>query len=264
YDNISKIAGNHSLKFGGSLLFQGLNADNQTFFGGRFSFGQAIPIANLLGSTAAAQAANPINGFLLACPGAPGKTSACPSGDCIGDFQRDANNRIIIDPVTGRPLPKGNGVADVLEGTLMTSLQSFNLGLPTVFQAGFGDPIAKGWTNRYGFYAQDTWKVRQNLTLNYGLRYVIHDEPFIIPTYKKDFQPRAGFSWDPWKDGKTVIRGGAGIFTGPLNNAIANVTSELAGTTDPTSLYIVLGSPTSGGLGLSTSFAGCQRLLPRC
>ena len=82
-------------------------------------------------------------------------------------------------------------------------------------------------------YVQDTWKLRPNLTLNYGLQYSIHDEPFFVPTSKRDFQPRAGFSWDPWSDGKTVIRGGAGIFTGFLNYAVANVTTELSGFGDP-------------------------------
>jgi hypothetical protein len=230
YDNLSKVIGTHSLKFGGSIFFQGLNADNQTFFGGRFSFGQAIPMANLLGATPAAQVANPINQFVLAAP---------------GSTFRDGN---------------GNGLADVFESPI-TALQAYNLGLPTVFQGGFGDPIAKGWTNRYAFYAQDTWRLRQNLTLNYGLRYSISDEPFLIPTSKKDWQPRVGFSWDPWKDGKTVIRGGAGIFTGFLNNAVANVTSELSNNGDPSNINIVLTTATAGSLGLPSSFAVYQTLL---
>ncbi|HYE64089.1 MAG TPA: hypothetical protein VD966_00820 [Pyrinomonadaceae bacterium] len=35
-------------------------------------------------------------------------------------------------------------------------------------------------------------EVRQNLTLNYGLRYSINDEPFFIRTDKNDLQPRFG------------------------------------------------------------------------
>jgi hypothetical protein len=143
----------------------------------------------------------------------------------------------------------------------MTSLQSFNFGLPIVYQQGFGDASANSWTNRYGLYVQDAWKLRSNFTLNYGLRYAIHDEPFFIPTYKKDFQPRAGFSWDPRGDGKTAIRGGVGIFTGFLNNAVANVTTELSGMGDPSNINIVLATATSNALGLPTSFAVYQRLL---
>lgn len=242
YDNFSKIFGNHTLKFGGSMFFNRVTSSSETFFGGRFNFGQALPIAILLTGAAGPDAralALSTNLALLGTPGAPGKTTACPSGDCMGT-----------------PL-----VADVLETTLLSALQSFNFNLPIVYQQGFGDASADSWTNRYGLYVQDTWKLRPNFTLNYGLRYAIHDEPFFVPTYKKDFQPRAGFSWDPWGDGKTVIRGGAGIFTGFLNNAVANVTTELSGMGDPSNINIVLATANSNTVGLPTSFAVYQRLL---
>ena len=159
----------------------------------------------------------------------------------------------------------GNLVADILETTLMTALQSFNLSLPIVYQQGFvapgtGSRIEQP-TNRYAMYVQDAWRARPNLTLTYGLRYAIHDEALAIPTYYKDFQPRAGFSWDPWGDGKTAIRGGAGIFVGFLNSAIANVTTQLAATEDPRTIYISLATATSNALGLPTSIALYQTLL---
>jgi len=263
YDNFSKIAGSHTLKFGGSLFFHPLTTTNETFFGGRFNFGQAISMASLLGANLAAQRDNAINQFFLAAPNAPGKTPQCPSGDCIGDFVRDASGRIVLN-AAGQPTPAGNRVADIFEQTLLTALQSFNLNLPIVYQQGFvapgtGSRIQQN-PNRYAIYAQDAWKARQNLTLNYGLRYAIHDEPLAIPTYKKDFQPRAGFSWDPWGDGKTAIRGGAGVFVGFLNSAITNVTTQLAATDDPRTIYIVLATATSGALGLPSSFAVYQTL----
>src|SRR5262245_11414708 len=99
--------------------------------------------------------------------------------------------------------------------------------------------------------------------LNYGLRYSIHDEPSFGPTYKSDFQPRAGCSCDPTGSGNTVIRGGAGIFTGFLNIAVASVTSELNGTGDPTNINIALATATSNAQGLPTSFAVYQSLLAR-
>ncbi|HKQ90694.1 MAG TPA: TonB-dependent receptor [Blastocatellia bacterium] len=254
YDNFSKIFGDHTLKFGGSMFFNRLTTTSETFFGGRFNFGQALPLSILLSPAAAPDArtlAGQVNGALLATAGAPGKTPACPTGDCIGT--RPGPN--------GTTLP-GNLVADVLETTLLSAVQSFNFNLPIVYQQGFGDASANSWTGRYGLYLQDAWKLRPNFTLNYGLRYSIHDEPFFIPTYKRDFQPRVGFSWDPRGDGKTAIRGGAGIYIGFLNNAVANVTTELSGMGDPDNINIVLATATSPA-GLPTSFAVYQSLLAR-
>jgi hypothetical protein len=97
------------------------------------------------------------------------------------------------------------------------------------------------FTSIPGVYIQDDWKVRSNITLNIGLRY----EMETIPTEKygrianlpflwtnattpncstctnknfdsnpttKNFEPRVGFAWDPFKDGKTSVRGGFGLF----------------------------------------------------
>lgn len=225
YDNFSKIAGNHTLKFGGSLFFHRITTNSETFFGGRFNFGAAIPLSTVIAlnpqlGPAALQA---IQGYLT------------------------ANNPSLL-PALAAPV---------------NALQSFNFGLPIVYQQGFGDASANSWANRYGVYVQDKWKVNNRLTLDYGLRYAVHDEPFFVPTYKNDWQPRAGFAWDIAGDGKTVVRGGAGIFVGFLNNAVANVTTELGGFGDPGNINIVLATATSGALGLPTSFAVYQTLLAR-
>ena len=65
------------------------------------------------------------------------------------------------------------------------------------------------------FYAQDSWNLRPNLTLNYGLRYELDDRREPLPTDKNNLAPRFGFAWDPWSNRKTVIRGGYGIFILP-------------------------------------------------
>jgi hypothetical protein len=228
YDNVSKIVGDHTLKFGGSMFFHRLDTTNETFFGGRFDFGAVIPLASVVaGNPQLAQAAAAVTQFVQ--PRQPGLLAALSA------------------PVT--------------------SLQAFNFNLPFLYQQGFVTPGTgsriKQPANRYALYVQDAWKARQNFTINYGLRYAIHDEALATPTYKKDFQPRAGFSWDPRGDGKTAIRAGAGIFVGFVNAAISNVTTQLAGTTDPRTIYIVLATPDTGNFGFPTSFAVYQTLLAR-
>ena len=100
-------------------------------------------------------------------------------------------------------------------------------------------------------YVQDDWKMLSNLTVNLGLRYEMATIPtetdgkinnletlyqdlpsgacvadsngigqcagFFHQTFQhnptlKNFEPRIGFAWDPFKDGKTSVRGGIGMF----------------------------------------------------
>ena len=66
-------------------------------------------------------------------------------------------------------------------------------------------------------FIQDDWRVRNNLTLNLGLRYdveLIRNIPdYPAPTDKDNLDPRVGFAWDPKGDQKWAVRGGFGSFT---------------------------------------------------
>jgi hypothetical protein len=133
-------------------------------------------------------------------------------------------------------------------GSLQTFLQgnplNYNATLPASnFERGVRQTI-------FGTYAHDDVRVRANLTLNLGLRYEMATVPhevngllagltsltaptttvfngsngpiFYNPTLR-NFEPRVGFAWDPFKNGKTSIRGGFAIYDIlPLNYLFVN------------------------------------------
>ena len=122
----------------------------------------------------------------------------------------------------------GSLVSPQLASTTINPLQAATLGLPQVYQQGFGDPTYPYYTRPLtAFYAQDSWKVIPSLTLNYGLRYDLDSQFAPLTTYTKDFGPRVSFAWDPFKNHKTVIRGGYGIFYGPVDVQIPDVDYSL-------------------------------------
>ncbi len=59
-----------------------------------------------------------------------------------------------------------------------------------------------------GLFLQDDWRLRPNLVLSYGLRY----EKETIVKDVNNWGPRISLAYDPFKNGKTVLRFGAGIF----------------------------------------------------
>src|SRR5262245_11854204 len=123
----------------------------------------------------------------------------------------------------------------------------FLLGLPDEYLQ-FGEAPSNIRSKSTYVFGQDEWRVRHNLTLTLGLRYE-YDTPkldtqgrsfslnlgkrstvfpnapigLLFPgdpgapdganfSDKNNFAPRFGFAWSPWKDGKTSVRGGFGVF----------------------------------------------------
>jgi hypothetical protein len=130
------------------------------------------------------------------------------------------------------------------------ALADLLLGLPTSTARSPFSPRYYDRTGLYAGFAQDDWKISPRLTLNLGLRYEynipIYDHRNLLSNFNPstgqidvsgtsgvsqavwnanhhDFEPRFGFSWQPFGSPKTVLRGGYGIF---YNSPALNVVSS--------------------------------------
>jgi hypothetical protein len=220
----SRVWGSHIIRFGATV--------NRIATGGFASFNQLAPYLNsyvnfALLNVGQVQTAPYYSCNLATDPNVP--FSGCDTN--IGDY-----------PFTGGYL--GNG-------------QGYSTELPA-----FGYPAGGLFDTRFEAYVGDSWKIKPNLTLNYGLRYIrdtgrTDSDLAPIPCSavnasilaagfpgctgnlldqwgpglgnrvrqpNSNFAPQLGFAWDPWHNGKTAIRGGGGLYY--ENNIFNNVSYD--------------------------------------
>lgn len=212
-DNFTKVWGNHTFKFGGDVNFIEIpSAVFELNFAGLFNFG---PFA---------------------------------SGN--------------LNPAFGQL-----GLPD------FTPVQSYGLGLPSIYVQGFGDPVSQIKNRPVAFFAQDSWKIHPRLTVNYGIRYdveftetiqpVAFSDPLSginltaddlraaedavgvqqgLPRDTNNWAPRFGFAFDALGNGKTVIRGAAGLFYDHPLLAVA-FNSDIADAAQQQQAVLTAGSP---------------------
>jgi hypothetical protein len=202
----SKVWGKHILRFGAGV--------NRILGGGFASFIALGP-----------ETLTAVNGQVLGLPAGAG-------------FQ-------CTDP-TGASCPTDPGAYPFIEGVFGNG-QGFFTEKPS-----FGNPAGGQADTRFEAYVGDSWKIKPNLTLTYGLKYGrdtgrtdsdLASIPCSATTFitcsgnlldqfgftnglgnrirqpNTNFGPQVGFAWDPTKNGKTVIRAGAGIY---YENSIFN------------------------------------------
>lgn len=199
-DNLSWNKGHHTFKFGGDVNWIAVAATFELNFAGLFNFGSL--------------SAPSLNPNFTVTPG-------CTPGavNCAPDF---------------------------------TAVQTYGLGFPQNYIQGFGNPASALSNKPVAFFAQDSWQIRPNLTLNYGVRYDLEftqkinpvgvKDPLTgitlsasdilaaqnavkvqqgIPIDKNNVAPRLAIAWDPFRNGKTVVRAAYGLFYDHPLQAIA-------------------------------------------
>ena len=101
----------------------------------------------------------------------------------------------------------------------------------TSYTGGFGPLGFQFTTGDYAGFFQDDWKILPRLSVTYGARYEYEQLPSpqlpnsnvsqtaVFPKLNDNFLPRVGFSYEATGDGKTVVRGGWGIYSSRLENS---------------------------------------------
>jgi len=211
-DNFSIVHGKHTFKVGGEWLHTKNTQIFRGFFAGRYIFDSPIGFMHYASTEA---------------PGGFGPSA----GECFNSTSGAFTGWVTQD--LGENCAAGSAVG----GPLLLFLQHGPATQGETFdQSGFSSIV----NEEFALFAQDTWKITRNFTLNFGLRWEAQQfpDPVIPPSQtayspnlsdpnfpsdgtihnqNKMFQPRLGFAWDLLGNGKSVFRANTGIYNARQN-----------------------------------------------
>jgi hypothetical protein len=113
------------------------------------------------------------------------------------------------------------------EGTFtFSSLEAFSAGRPTTFTRRTGNPLVEFTHAQFGWYLQDDIRINKGLSLSAGLRHEVqaHVNDWL------NIAPRVGATWSPFRNGRTVFRGGFGLFYEWYDSQVYEQTLRVDGT----------------------------------
>jgi len=179
----------------------------------------------------------------------------------------------VSTPIIDKPFPA------------FSPVQSYGAGIPSNFIQGVGNPHDAFSNTTLGGFVQDSWRIRTNLTLNYGVRYDVEFTPTFaainplaqsaqnklgitqgIPRDFNNVAPRIGLAWDPHNNGRSVIRASYGMFYDhPLLGLAFD--SDVADATQAPQLVLLPGAPGTcdpslSNLNATNAFQGLLGCLP--
>jgi len=213
-DNVSLVLGTHTVKFGGEWMHTMNDQVFRGFFTGRYLF-------------------DSVSGFLrYASPAADGGYGPRAVGCSDGSFVT------FPTPCPGAATATGGPLLFYLQGAGRTGIATDAAGASNITN------------DEFALFVQDQWQVWPNFTLNYGLRWDAQRMPETVdatltayarflgdPAFPSDgtipdqwsmWQPRAGFAWDLKGNGKSVLRGSAGVYYARQNmlSQVGSVTTN--------------------------------------
>ncbi len=259
-DDVYFLTGKHSLKFGAEYLY----SSNTGLFQQNL---------NGTASACAAITAKTVNGVSY--------TAAQVAADLFPNGTTNVSSWNYTNSTTDPTHTSINSLCAL--GTFTQGSGNFNIAIPR---------------SQIAFWAQDDYRILQRLTLNLGLRYdndlgifntgLKLNNGLLTPQSNDNhqFAPRVGFVYDPAGNGKTVLRGGAGMFfadvaanqtiDGQIFNGVTSLQQSITGSaTTPLNLLSPFSNPTATprqavqplGPNVATPYAlqisaGVQRELP--